>query len=271
MKYKILNFILLIVVLFTSACQIWERDSMDFTYPLETGRTWTYQRDMILTNFETDSLNQEHEDTLTYDVTTEVIGPVTLRDSIEAIEVRIKDSITYYKEDSTGLYIIAYELGMGETIMPKRAGKEKIVFNGMYFKNFEELSNVIQQITPMAKSLGDSIIFESSPAKVLSYPLREATEWCFRNPDYLRIDKQIIGEETISVNAGTFKCYHVKWCYDFNDDEALDDNTWIDDYISKEGLIKRTVTVLGINMYGDYGYLGTCDFYDIYELKNYSK
>lgn len=195
MKSKILNTILIIVTLLIGACQIWENDSMDFTYPLETGRTWTFQRDWILTNFETDSLNQEYEDTLTFDATAEVIGPVTLRDSIEAIGIRIKDSITYYKEDSTGLYVVAYEIGMGESIMPKKATNKKIVFNGMNFDNFEELSNIVQQITPMAKSLGDSIVFESSTVKVLSYPIEEATEWCFRNHDYLRIDNKLLAKK----------------------------------------------------------------------------
>lgn len=46
----------------------------------------------------------------------------------------------------------------------------------------------------------------------------------------------------------------------------------MDDYISKEGLVKRTLTFLGINAHDDYGYsIGTCDTYDIYELKSYTK
>ena len=272
MKNNILNFILLISLLLTTACQIWEKDNMDFTYPLETGRTWTYQRDLIQTNFENDSLTQIFEDTLTYDVTTEVIGPVTLRDSIETIKIRIKDSVEYYKEDSTGLYIVAYERGMGETIMPKMSSNSHIDFKGMHFNNFEELSEMIQQITPLTKSLGDSITFESVPLKVLSYPLEEATEWCFRNPIDFRIDKHMIAEKMISVEAGTFACYHIKWYYDFNNDEVWDDDLWIDDYISKEGLVKRFITALNCIVGDDFGNpLGTCDLYDIYELKSYSK
>ena len=101
--------LLLGILLLTSSCQIWEQPDMDFTYPLESGRTWTYQREAIVCNFETDSLEQALRDTTSYEVTTEVLDPIILNDSLEVTGIRTNGHTSYYKEEDSGLFLVAYQ------------------------------------------------------------------------------------------------------------------------------------------------------------------
>jgi hypothetical protein len=73
------------------------------------------------------------------------------------------------------------------------------------------------------------------------------SQWTYRS-DYnpWRIDKTVIGRKTIYVDIGAFYCYHIKWLYDFNHDGRWDDDIWIDDYISDEGLIKREISFVDV-------------------------
>ena len=261
------------IILLTFSCQIWEKDNMDFTYPLETGRTWTYQREWILTNFDSDSLEQIFGYSESYETTSTVTGPQTLNDSIDVIGLLAGDRTYYYKKETDGLYLVGYNMNSGELVIPKNTQKDGIIINGVYFNSIEQLFDILQYPFSLMKPTTDSIYIEENPKKVLEYPLKDAGMWCYRE-DYkpFRIDKQIIGTDTISIGTSTFNCYHIKWNYDIDADGITDDNIYIDDYISKEGLIKRTISVLNMinqNAFGDT--LGTYDSFDYYTLKNYTK
>ncbi|MCK4530751.1 MAG: hypothetical protein KAU44_06200 [Candidatus Marinimicrobia bacterium] len=268
---RILIFLGIILIMFS--CQIWEQDDMDFTYPLETGRTWTYQREWILTNFDSDSLERIFGHSESYEITSSVTGPQTLNDSIDVIGLTAGNRISYYKEEDDGLYLIGYGMNGGELVLPKSTQKGGIIINGVHFNSIEQLFDILQHPLSLMKPTTDSIYIEENPKRALEYPLKDADTWCYREDHKpFRINKKIIGTDIVSVDTSTFNCYHIKWNYDIDADGITDDNIYIDDYISEEGLIKRTISVLNMinqNAFGDT--LGSYDSYDYYTLKNYTK
>ncbi len=230
-----------------------------FRYPLAVGNTWEYTRKWDIFYY-TDSTASTYDDTTTIlsDIRVTVMDTASLagisglyrmaateHDSLDSYE-----GIQYYGQDEDGLYLNGYE-GSATLSMPKglpaREGQGGIYFKGMYFNSAGELLDLLQQELPTCyTALSDSIILEEPPVKVLHYPLETGVTWTYRTSENSwRIDKHVEGEEQITVPAGEFVCYKIKWLYDIDDNGEWDTDIFIIDHIGEVGLTQRQLTLLG--------------------------
>ena len=90
----------------------------------------------------------------------------------------------------------------------------------MYFNDLESVSDYLQQAVALGKATSDTIYLEPTPLKVFDYPLTDATHWQYGTD--LVINKRVIRKKTISVDAGTFACYRIKWTYDLDNNGVAD-------------------------------------------------
>ena len=56
---------------------------------------------------------------------------------------------------------------------------------------------------------------------------------------------QINSQEVIELTSGIFDTYQIKWLYDLDHDGVWDDDIWIIDNLSSQGLVSRSIYVLG--------------------------
>ena len=87
----------------------------------------------------------------------------------------------------------------------------------------------------------DSLIIENPPVLTLVYPPELGFQWLVKdagNP--WRIDKKIIAKETVQVPAGEFVCYKIQHLHDLDGDGKWDEDLFLFDFVSSEGLVKRT-------------------------------
>jgi len=238
----------------------------DFIYPLAVGNSWEYHREWTQYFYTDTSEAKQYDDTLRYcsDISVSIPGKLTLKDSIETYEMiatEVVDTtdfnpvqnqttgIKYYKNNSDGLYIYAFDRAGGWLVFPKRKATKSVCFKDLEFRSFRELSHYIQQLIPTSRILGDSIHFEEPPVKTLQYPLRVGDRWTYRSAhDPWRMDRVVEKKKKMELEIGPFDCYQVKFLYDMDHDGEWDEDIWITDYISNEGLIRRQVTVQGVTV-----------------------
>ena len=254
----------------------------DFIYPLSTGNTWEYVREMDLYFYsDTTVVQPQYEDTLTIisELSVTVTGEVFLNDTLETIEMIVFETDSanthngklYYQNNVEGLYIYAYKSG-GSMISPRKKEGTTILFKGLEFDDYRQLSDFIQQLTPNYRILSDSLYFEEPPIKTLQYPIEIGNQWTYRednNP--WRMDRKVMDRKDIELSIGTFDCYEIKFLYDMDHDGEWDDDIWITDFISKEGLIQRKVTIIGMIEADNNGLTGRfIDSIDTYTLTGFS-
>lgn len=247
--------LLLLLMIFSTSC-IFNSDNddeNDFIYPLSIGNIWEYKRQWNLYYY-SDSLEiKEYTDTVTYssDISVSITDEVTLNGDIDTYKMTgiendgmmTFEGTQYYRNNEDGLYIYAY-LGSG-VYLPKDVAGEYICFKGKKFKNFHALSNYIQEITPILSLQSDTIIYEEPPIKTIHYPIKIGKQWTYReagNP--WRMDRKVTNRVNLEIEIGSFDCYTIKFIYDLDEDGEWDDDIWITDYISKQGLIKREIYVM---------------------------
>lgn len=272
---KNLYFYALIIMSFFyfSGCQDNNNAKLNFEFPLTVGAQWTYQRIQQSTNFSSDSLKNIYSTNDTSETTVKVSSIVTLRDSVKTVVLKNGRYAVYYQARDDGLYEIAYQnAGAGLPVLPKQSEPVQIKLNNRTFKNVAELSRALQSPLSVLKIKSDSLLFDDPPAKTLQYPFQLEAQWTYRKKyDPFLIDKRVMDVKTLRIESGSFLCYHIKWLYDFDNDGVTDDNVYLDDYISKEGLIERDITVLNIKITNTEGQeLGTHDYFDHYKLIDFS-
>ncbi|MGD9899636.1 MAG: hypothetical protein AB7T22_10985 [Calditrichaceae bacterium] len=262
-------FIMLLLITSFTGCDDDSNDNLNFEYPTTIGSKWHHQRIMQTINFDSDSLEQIYGFNDTTLIISEITGSAILRDSIETIVLNSDGSRHYYQVKTDGLYMIAYEnAGVGALILPKRTLYTNLSFKNQHFSGLEEFSKVLLQQLPLTKLVSDSIIFEEPPALTLKYPLQTGTRWNYRESNFpFKIEKQVTGQTILNLDIGSFECYRIQWYYDFDNDGFIDYDISIEDYISKEGLIKRSISAIDvINMNEDGQQVGLFDFFDTYTL-----
>jgi hypothetical protein len=245
MKNHILKIIFIITAFYLISCQIWEPNKLDFTYPLDAGRSWTYEKSGIIWGEDTDTLKYPFKDTV---ITSIIIGSVMSKDSTNLIAIQVGARVEYFENRDTGLFKIAdNSIHYNSLVMPKKTHNKQIIINKNTLFNTLVLSSDKMLIIPSVSMNGvDSIFYNEPPIRIYQYPLKNATQWCYNDLGQLEIYREIIGTTEIEVEAGIFSCYHIRTYYDWSGDKIWDENMWMDDYVSKEGLIKRTFT--GLNM-----------------------
>ena len=230
-----------------------------FIYPLKVGNSWGYNRHFATFNYRPlDSLDYpRYDDSVHYysKIAVEVVRKETILNSVETFVIRsIETSLStqsfwsehYYKNQSDGLYLYAYNMyGSGGNGLPKLAGINKVVLNGKEFNSVSEVFQSLDIILPKTYSVySDSINYEDPPKKIINYPLETNVIWIFRPPNQpFAFSKRLLGEEPIDYDSQKIQCYKVEWLYDIDGNNEWDENISVIDFISDKGLMKRKLFV----------------------------
>jgi hypothetical protein len=172
---------------------------------------------------------------------------------------------SYYSNESDGLYLYGYT-GLG-LIVPKITSIT-VQFKGKYYQNINHLISRLSTdhlFSLMPQS--DSIYLEIPPVKILPYPIKIGEFWGFREVDGFRIAKTISGREMVSVPAGVFDAYQVRFLYDLDEDGEWDENISIVDDYAAAGLIRRFFIIKDARFIDEFGnVIAIVDLWDKYEL-----
>lgn len=234
----------------------------DFVYPLKIGNKWQYSREVGLFNFRPDTAGVVPPDTarVLSTSTVEILRTETLHDTIETSvfqERLVEGSFTfqsqsYFNNRADGLYFYAYR-GVGYVI-PLSRRASSISFKGRDFGSVSEVISFIEGSIGIPEVGNDSLLFEDPPLRSLAYPFVIGLQWVYREPGKpWRIDKRILGIETVRVPAGAFACYKIQWLMDISNDGDWDDEIEFFDYISREGLVRRSLLVKDLVVTGPQG------------------
>lgn len=152
-----------------------------------------------------DSLGQEVAtvDTQTYTVAiaaeSETIGSFSnlLRLVARSTNGEEGPTTSWYQLTDLALRDVAYVgAGLVPDVMPKRSEPPTPV---------SVLPNAIpHSLLPVVPSSSDSIIVRSVPRIVYTRPLETGTSWVSVNESFLQVNRAVVGQETIDVEAGTF-------------------------------------------------------------------
>lgn len=231
-------------------------------YPLQVGNSWTYLRTIDFlypgTNTAADFFAPPLEDYVYVTVDrTESITNYPLSYVVKSrLEFSEDFSENYYDVKEDGLYHVAYSnAGAAPIVHPKQAQKGAINFNN---KSYASMNELLAELTPtdnpgLPHLVADSLRYENPPLLTLKYPLQVGSEWIYRQNFPWRMRKAVEGEKMIETVAGNFFCFEIKWLYDMDNNNSWDENIYIIDHIANEGLIKRTLYILGAVYTDEYG------------------
>jgi hypothetical protein len=249
----------------TSCGQPTESGSNYTSYPLEVGNYWEY--------FTTNTLTGE-----TVRVHVQIDRRELLKNSLDTYVFKISSSPNqafseeYYTQKTGGLYCVAYNnTGAAPNVQPKLKSKTYLRFRNRIYTDIAEL---LEDISPgqrnmMFRIMADSLNYESEPVCVLKYPLYLNSQWIYRSAPW-RIEKRVEQSGDISVPAGDFSGYIIRWLYDINNDRVWDDDIYIIDFVAGEGLIQREVFIFDIIATDEDGHeIARYDFYEKSILTNY--
>ncbi|PID27020.1 MAG: hypothetical protein CR982_07540 [Candidatus Cloacimonadota bacterium] len=116
----------------------------------------------------------------------------------------------------------------------------KYIFRGNEYSSLIDISNEVSRIIMgNSTSENDSIYYDE--ITVYKYPLRVGSSWTLRYEPW-KIDKTVIGRETISIDGEEYDCLKIK----YEHDDSSFDNAEYYDYVSDKGLIKREIAFYGV-------------------------
>lgn len=241
----VLQIIILAVICFIGCENENNNPNMDFIYPLAIGNSWQY--DLIFTiDYDSTATSNGLADT-TYSSTglVEIITNEIIFDSLEVFnlattiteEGNLYRGNEYYNNDDYSLVSYGYQ---SPSMITPRNNEDSafICFDDKKFNNVREIFDYLERgVVEIDYLRGDSIYYD--PVKCLEYPLTEDNQWEYRasnNP--WRIEKTIIGQESIDVPAGQFNCWKIHWTFP---ESSWNDDIDFYDFISPEGLVKRVI------------------------------
>jgi len=256
-----------------------------FVFPLAIGNTWQYSRTFYSHNFDPDSLAYFGSDTVFGNQTTEIERLDTLLGSQETYVFHTMwtedngssgDGYFYRNNTSNGLYEYAYE-SVGGVGPPKVALSEGtyLLFKGMRFNSISEFLDWVHSridITVVTRSIqSDSIRYENPPLRDLAYPLEVGQCWVYRDGEPWRMEKEVVGIESVTTPAIVANCFKIRWYWDIDNDGVWDTDIVAYDYLAAIGVLKRQYEFIGLTItdYHSSDNLGTCDFTDVYELTDF--
>lgn len=280
MKY-FSNWSIILLILISSWNCDEDKPADYWTYPLDVGNVWEYQRTITLI-FYTDSsgtrVNQDTTIWASYPLTSSVVGTRNFGDTLSTIEVVVSSSSagvdentrTFYTKTANALYSVAYS-GGGMYALPKQIEPKQFVFHGQYFRDITQFSSALQMGLIPGNTRSDSIYFESPPVQALAFPLKVGSEWDYRPLGHpFHMGRRVISQSNLELDSMSYACYQVNTLYDFFNDGAWDDDLGMTDYYADLGLIQREIKVLGnLESHVQGGLTGRkYDWYDKYILTN---
>lgn len=235
-------------------------DSSDFKYPFTDGSTWTYQREISVSDIKPDSIQYHFSDypiivtgtvTILYDT---VINSVTTKCFLDEFTSRNgnRSSRFYYVNNDTSLYLYFSRSSPANGLLPLN-----IVRN-----NFNPLPDV--SYLPYGNEY-NRINFTDTIFSILKYPVITGKEWIYYN-GFDTIIKKYEAFENVTVPAGTISC--IKTTTSFS---SLPSSSVIN-YYSKSGLMKKTwfLDDMTFSTITNPGGIGTIDVNDFSEILSFN-
>jgi hypothetical protein len=247
-------------------------DGEGFSYPLNPGSTWEYEGYAEMFNWQPHKafLAARGETLATYRCTAEVTGVVVLPDSTRAMEMRelLEETapwgeVTYYEgrsyytnqEDGLYLHAVIRWAGFVAPKVPARAG----LFTDRVGLLASFRLAAVQ--APLGQAHPESLVMLDPPVRSLAYPLDVGTTWTTLDEAGLwRQDRVVLDPISVEVPAGEFRCRVIQTLDDWGYDGQWDDNSYLYDYVSDEGLVARSLLYVGLPITDEHGdTLGTYD------------
>jgi len=243
MKLKKNLFLLLTAIAFVSCDDNKLDNNRINSFPMTIGSTWTYDRAIISNYYK--SLTSDsivNSDTLVIEGTTWIEKDTIINKSrvmvFKTKEVQFFQTVTsadYQSIDKDGLKLFAYTYG-GD--MSNISSKKALINT-----TFQLLSNGKMN---SQSQINSGVYIYSKPILTIKYPLTTTSEWTSIYP--LKIDKKVIGADTLHINGHEYICFKVLW--EFPEGNSIKVTEWI----AKEGILKRETnlgTMYTIDEHGD--------------------
>jgi len=234
-----------LALLFVSAsCGDKHKDKNEqFAYPTQPGTTWYYTITSVRSFDTADVFDWSGH------VTVSIVEPDTSPGLTQAVQFRsvstimgpVSEGSWFYRPASDGLYLVANCGSTSSFVMtPKRAV-------GAIDPLAQFADIVCPDMLGIAGCGEGAVDFLPDEPAAIRYPWRVGNRWAFRSPTEVpfHIYKSVIRFGKVSVPAGTFDCYRLRWEY-----EALDELR-IEDDVADCGLVCRR-TIMDSVLYTDY-------------------
>lgn len=228
MKLKQHLFLLLTAIVMMSCDDNQTDDYRINSYPLTIGSTWAYDRtitDNYYKSLTSDSI--VGSDTMVFEGTIWIEKDTTINKSkVLVFKTRENNfertvaTANYHFMDKDGLKLIAYYYG-GDMLygFTKKAFIEP---------TFQALNNGKMN---SQSQINSGVYIISAPILDIKYPLTATSEWTSNYP--VKIDKKVIGTDTLHLNGHEYICLKVLWKY------PEEFTIKITEWIAKEGILKR--------------------------------
>jgi len=215
------------------------------SYPMTIGSTWTYDRtitDNYYKSLTSDSIVSS--DTLTFEGTTWIEKDTIINKSkvmvFKSNENDFSQTVTttnYQLIDNDGLKLLANSYS---GYMLYSSAKKAFIKSTFYVSNKGKMNSQSQ--------LNSGVYVFSTPVLSIKYPLTSTSEWT--SVYALKIDKKVIGTDTLHINGHEYICFKVLWKYPEGSGYTIKVTEWI----AKEGILKRETnfgTMYTIDEHGD--------------------
>lgn len=253
-KFPVIKFIISFFCLILINCSDYDGSNMgedQYRFPLKPGSKWLYKNIVTFTDKGNDST-----ETIIEDWEEEITENVFLENGQETFELKstiIRDSSTYnsysyINNSDSGL--IEYGNSNASVIIGQRKQKVNFyyIFKGRKFTSLSALGKYIKSLASKEQLRSDSVLI-NNPATILSYPLNMGKSWKYRPG----ITAECLSIENISVPAGNFSCWKIKYTNHSSEESTVDDFSWYA-YYSENGLIYQEFepdTVIKTDEYGE--------------------
>ncbi len=219
-------------------------------FPMKVGNEWQYTRTVILpeayleidTNLTSNIINEYYVQKLkSTDYLFDSVATYILEETA-TIDNSTLVSNGWLANEKDGLYFYAYRQPVW--LILKQSPKNKILFGDRYFNSVPEVSDYLINAASVNQVMIDSMIYEDPPLLSLQYPLETGARWDYRthSSPISKIEKVVLGKEQVEVPAGKFECYKIQWLFEYDPEWYDQFNVEFYDFVSKKGLIKRTLT-----------------------------
>lgn len=254
-----------------------------FQFPMSVGNRWDFVQVDIYSQYDTASILTS-TDTAYGNSTTVVSSYGFLPDSSRQVYTFFTEWATeysdgwrssHYDNHPDGFYYYGGSPDIWTGPPKLNPGDVVYEFKGFRASSLDELIRVIQSNTHTRASRTLSVLdLEEPPVRELAYPLKTGSRWVYRDTTLghlLNMEKEVVGTERITVPAGKFNCFKIRWYWDTDHDGQWDTDIERYDYISEIGTVRRQFMFYNIVM-RDYE-LKVIGYYNVisdYSLTDYA-
>jgi hypothetical protein len=209
------------------------------SFDLTAGKTWIYRWSMANYSYDSAKVTFSESDTFIVRIasTNDSLKNFTnlVRFEAQSVPRFVGVEQVWYKHDGDSLVEIAYKNIFQGNVLPKiGSGASGKVLSGSV--RIASLPRSIQMLLN-AKGVADSILFRGDIRVVYKFPLEFGKNWTSFTYPFLQT-REVVGQELLSYSGKQYPCVKIATSLWNNDPNVH----WYD-YVSNDGLIKRSVVI----------------------------